>query len=218
MNKLKITKQITNRDELSIKKYFNEIDKYTPLTNSEEAACAQGVRSGDLKSFEKLITANLRFVVTIAKQYQNSSIPLPDLINSGNEGLVLAAKKFDETKGFRFISYAVWWIRQSIIKNIQDNSNPIRLVSNKFQLLAKYKKIENLYLQKFGELPSLKFVSNELEIDDESAEEIIALSKRKFTSLDLNVENYDDGSPTKADLLEDFESLSNMQKILIKNL
>ena len=146
MNKLKITKQITNRDELSIKKYFNEIDKYTPLTNSEEAACAQGVRSGDLKSFEKLITANLRFVVTIAKQYQNSSIPLPDLINSGNEGLVLAAKKFDETKGFRFISYAVWWIRQSIIKNIQDNSNPIRLVSNKFQLLAKYKKIENLYL------------------------------------------------------------------------
>jgi RNA polymerase primary sigma factor len=214
MKQVKIKQVFTNRNETSIERYFVEIDKYKPLTHEEEIICAQGIRAGDYKSFEKLINSNLRFVITVAKQYQNSSIPLPDLINSGNEGLILAAQKFDETKGFKFISYAVWWIRQSIIKNIQDNSKPIRLVSNKALLLSKYKKIEEAYVQKYGEFPSVEFVSKNLEIDHKSAEEILSLSKIKFTSLDCSVDGDDDSSATHADLLEDSDSLKNVQKNL----
>lgn len=216
MKKVKMKQVFTNRDETSIERYFIDIDRYTPLTHEEEVICAQGIRAGDYKSFEKLINSNLRFVISVAKQYQNSSISLSDLINSGNEGLVLAAKKFDETRGFKFISYAVWWIRQSIIKTIQDNSKPIRLVSNKAQLLSKYKKIEGAYVQEHGEFPSLEFVSKKLDINIESAQEILSLSKVKFTSLDSCVENTDDSSTTHADMLEDSESLKNIQSNLHK--
>jgi RNA polymerase primary sigma factor len=216
MKQVRIKQVFTNRDEQSIERYFIDVDKYKPLTHEEEIICAQGIRAGDYKSFEKLINSNLRFVISVAKQYQNSSIPLPDLINSGNEGLVLAAKKFDETKGFKFISYAVWWVRQSIIKNIQDNSKPIRLVSNKAQLLSKYKKIEDAYIQEHGEIPSVDFVSKKLDIDHDSAEEILSLSKIKFTSLDSTVDGEDDSAATHADLLEDSESLKNVQRNLNK--
>jgi len=215
MKKIRIKETFTNRGEASVDRYFVDIDKYKPLTHEEEVICAQRIRAGDSKSFEKLINANLRFVVSVAKQYQNSIIPLSDLINSGNEGLVLAAQKFDETRGFKFISYAVWWIRQSIIKNIQDNSKPIRLVSNKAQLLNKYKKIEEAYIQEHGESPNLDFVSKKLDIDEDSAFEIMSLNKVKFTSLDLHVENGDDNSLTHADLLEDKDSVSNLQKVLM---
>jgi len=216
MKKITIKETFTNRGEASIERYFIDIDRYNPLTHEEEVICAQGIRAGDLKSFEKLINSNLRFVVSVAKQYQNSTIPLSDLINSGNEGLVLAAQKFDETKGFKFISYAVWWIRQSIIKNIMDNSKPIRLVSNKAQLLNKYKKIEEAHVQEHGELPNLDFVTKKLDIGEDSALEIMSLNKVKFTSLDLHVENGDDSSLTHADLLEDKESVSDLQKGLMR--
>lgn len=216
MKKAKMKQVFTNRDEESIERYFVDINKHRHLTHEEEIICAQGIRAGDYKSFEKLINSNLRFVISVAKQYQNSSIPLSDLINSGNEGLVLAAKKFDETKGFKFISYAVWWIRQSIVKSIQDNSKPIRLVSNKALLLSKYRKIEDIYVHEHGELPSLEFVSKKLDIDFESAKEILSLSKVKFTSLDSCVENTDDSSTTHADMLEDSESLKNLQNNLHK--
>jgi RNA polymerase primary sigma factor len=216
MKSLKNKQLFTNRDEKSIDRYFVDIDRYHPLTNEEEIICAQGIRAGDNKSFERLINSNLRFVISVAKQYQNSSIPLSDLINSGNEGLILAARKFDETKGFKFISYAVWWIRQSIIKNIQDNSKPIRLVSNKANLLNKYKKIEEVYIQEHGEFPSLEFVSKKLDLDYNSAEEIVSLSKIKFSSLDVSLDEGDDSTSTRAELLEDLDSLKNLQKQLNK--
>ena len=217
MTKLRITQNFTNREEKSVERYFLDIDKYQPLTHEEEVICAQKIRAGDLKSLEKLTKANLRFVVSVAKQYQYSSIPLPDLINSGNEGLVTAAYKFDESKGFKFISYAVWWIRQSIIKSIQDNAKPVRFSSNKTLLLAKYKKVEDAYLQVHGELPSIDYVSKIMEIDEESAEEIMNLNKVKFSSLDTGLNQGEETTETQADILPDNDSLKNLQRNIMQD-
>jgi RNA polymerase primary sigma factor len=217
MRKLRITQNFTNREEKSVERYFLDIDKYKPLTHEEEVICAQKIRAGDLKSLEKLTKANLRFVVSVAKQYQYSSIPLPDLINSGNEGLVTAAYKFDESKGFKFISYAVWWIRQSIIKSIQDNAKPVRFSSNKTLLLAKYKKVEDAYLQVHGELPSIDYVSKIMEIDEESAEEIMNLNKVKFSSLDTGLNQGEETTETQADILPDNDSLKNLQRNIMQD-
>jgi RNA polymerase primary sigma factor len=217
MRKLRITQNFTNREEKSVERYFLDIDKYQPLTHEEEVICAQKIRAGDLKSLEKLTKANLRFVVSVAKQYQYSSIPLPDLINSGNEGLVTAAYKFDESKGFKFISYAVWWIRQSIIKSIQDNAKPVRFSSNKTLLLAKYKKVEDAYLQVHGELPSIDYVSKIMEIDEESAEEIMNLNKVKFSSLDTGLNQGEETTETQADILPDNDSLKNLQRNIMQD-
>jgi len=217
VRKLRITQNFTNREEKSVERYFLDIDKYKPLTHEEEVICAQKIRVGDLKSLEKLTKSNLRFVVSVAKQYQYSSIPLSDLINSGNEGLVTAAYKFDESKGFKFISYAVWWVRQSIIKSIQDNAKPVRFSSNKTLLLAKYKKVEDAYLQVHGELPSIDYVSKIMEIDEESAEEIMNLSKVKFSSLDSGLNQGEETTETQADILPDNDSLKNLQRNIMQD-
>ncbi len=131
MRQLKITHQITNRDSSTVEKYFNEISKESLLTAQEEVDLARRIRQGDQKALERLVRANLRFVVSVAKQYHHGSMPLNDLINEGNVGLIKAAKMFDETKGFKFISYAVWWIRQSIMEALNEHSRIVRIPSNK---------------------------------------------------------------------------------------
>src|SRR6201996_2355435 len=140
MRQLKISKSITNRESQSIEKYLQEIGKEDLLTPEEEVELARRIRAGDQTALEKLTRANLRFVVSVAKQYQNNSLSLNDLINEGNLGLVKAAQKFDETRGFKFISYAVWWIRQSIIQALAEHSRLVRLPLNKVGALSKVNK------------------------------------------------------------------------------
>ena len=140
MRQLKITKSITNRDSLTLDKYLHDISREDLITSEEEVVLAVKIRDGDERALEKLVRANLRFVVSVSKQYQNQGLTLPDLINEGNLGLIKAAQRFDETRGFKFISYAVWWIRQSIISSIAENSRMIRLPLNKVGNLTKIKR------------------------------------------------------------------------------
>jgi RNA polymerase primary sigma factor len=137
MRQLKITKSITNRESASLEKYLQEISREEMISTEEEVELAQRIRKGDRKALEKLTRANLRFVVSVAKQYQNQGLSLSDLINEGNVGLLKAAEKFDETRGFKFISYAVWWIRQSILQAIADQSRIVRLPLTRRELSAK---------------------------------------------------------------------------------
>ena len=137
MRQLKISKQFTNRENKSLDKYLNEISKVEMITPSEEVELAIRIKKGDQRALEKLVNANLRFVVSVAKQYQNQGLTLGDLINEGNMGLIKAAQRFDETRGFKFISYAVWWIRQSILQALADQSRLVRLPLNKVGSLSK---------------------------------------------------------------------------------
>ncbi len=141
MRQLKITKQVTNRETASLDKYLQEIGKVDLITADEEVELAQKIKAGDKKALEKLVKANLRFVVSVAKQYQNQGLTLPDLINEGNLGLIKAAKRFDETRGFKFISYAVWWIRQSILQALAEQSRIVRLPLNKIGSINKINKM-----------------------------------------------------------------------------
>ncbi|WP_313717563.1 sigma-70 family RNA polymerase sigma factor, partial [Kaistella carnis] len=140
MRQLKITKQVTNRETASLDKYLQEIGKVDLITADEEVELAQKIRAGDRVALEKLIKANLRFVVSVSKQYQNQGLSLPDLINEGNLGLMKAAKRYDETRGFKFISYAVWWIRQSILQALAEQSRIVRLPLNKIGSINKINK------------------------------------------------------------------------------
>ena len=154
MRQLKISKSITNRESQSIEKYLQEIGKVELLTPEEEVDLAKRIKKGDQKALEKLTRANLRFVVSVAKQYQNNSLSLNDLINEGNLGLVKAAQRFDETRGFKFISYAVWWIRQSIIQALAEQSRLVRLPLNKVGSLSKINKAFSELEQKYEREPS----------------------------------------------------------------
>ena len=140
MRQLKITKSITNRESQSLDKYLQEISKETLITAEEEVLLAQRIKEGDQVALEKLIKSNLRFVISVAKQYQNQGLTLPDLINEGNLGLIKAAQRFDETRGFKFISYAVWWIRQSILQALAEQSRIVRLPLNKIGSINKINK------------------------------------------------------------------------------
>ena len=163
MRQLKITKQITNRDAKSLEKYFQEISKIDLITAEEEVELARRIREGDQVALNKLVNANLRFVVSTAKQYQGSGLRLSDLINEGNIGLVKAAKRFDETRGFKFISYAVWWIRQSILQAISQNSRMVRLPLNKIGEISKIKKVFSSLEQTLQRPPSAAEIANELD-------------------------------------------------------
>lgn len=154
MRQLKITHQITNRDSSTVEKYFNDISKEGLLTIQEEVALAQRIRQGDEQALDKLVRSNLRFVVSVAKQYHNGTMPLNDLINEGNVGLIRAARMFDETKGFKFISYAVWWIRQSIMKALDDHARIVRVPSNKLGELSKISKASAQMEQQYEREPS----------------------------------------------------------------
>lgn len=217
MRGLKIFNSITNRDSNSIEKYLQEINKIPVLNTEEEFLCAKKIKEGDEKSFERLIVSNLRFVVSVAKQYHVNGVSLSDLIESGNEGLIIAAKKFDHTKGFKFISYAVWWIRQSIIKYIQDNGKLIRVSSNKLTLLTKYKKIEEQYIQQNSEIPSAEYVSKKMSLRLEEAEEIQKINSYSFLSLDQKIDEENESSANYSDSLIDEESLDLIEKELNKD-
>ncbi|MFL5754039.1 MAG: RNA polymerase sigma factor RpoD/SigA [Bacteroidia bacterium] len=166
MRQLKISKSITNRESASLDRYLTEIGRHDLVTADEEIILAKKIREGDKDALEKLTVANLRFVVSVAKQYQNQGISLPDLINEGNLGLIKAAKRFDETRGFKFISYAVWWIRQSIIQAVSEQSRVIRLPLNKIGALNKIKRAQSALEQKLERPASISELSIELEMSE----------------------------------------------------
>ena len=164
MRQLKITKQVTNRETASLDKYLQEIGRVDLITADEEVELAQRIKAGDVAALEKLTKANLRFVVSVAKQYQNQGLTLPDLINEGNLGLIKAAQRFDETRGFKFISYAVWWIRQSILQALAEQSGIVRLPLNKIGSINKINKMY-AYLEQANErVPSAEEIARELDM------------------------------------------------------
>ncbi|MCK0122902.1 RNA polymerase sigma factor RpoD/SigA [Gelidibacter salicanalis] len=164
MRQLKITKQVTNRESKSLDKYLQDISKLPLITADEEVELAQRIRTGDQEALDKLTTSNLRFVVSVAKQYQNQGLTLPDLINEGNAGLVKAAKRFDETRGFKFISYAVWWIRQAILQALAEQSRIVRLPLNKIGSINKINKAYSFLEQAHERPPSAEEIATELDL------------------------------------------------------
>ena len=178
MRQLKITKSITNRESASLDKYLQEIGKEDLITVEEEVELAQRIRKGDQEALEKLTKANLRFVVSVAKQYQNQGLSLPDLINEGNLGLIKAAEKFDETRGFKFISYAVWWIRQSILQALAEQSRIVRLPLNQVGSLNKINKAFGQFEQKNERIPSPEELAEMLDIPKEKVSDTLRVSGR----------------------------------------
>ena len=178
MRQLKITKSITNRESQSLEKYLQEIGKVDLLTPEEEVDLAKRIKQGDQIALEKLTKANLRFVVSVAKQYQNQGLSLSDLINEGNLGLIKAAQRFDETRGFKFISYAVWWIRQSILQALAEQSRIVRLPLNKVGSLNKINKAFSRLEQAFEREPSSEELATELEINAEEVETTLSVAAR----------------------------------------
>src|SRR5688572_3042202 len=167
MRQLKISKSITNRETASLDKYLAEIAKKEMITTEEEIILAKKIREGDAAALEKMTTANLRFVVSVAKQYQNQGLSLPDLINEGNMGLIKAAKRFDETRGFKFISYAVWWIRQGIIQAVAEQSRVIRLPLNKIGAINKIRKAQGILEQQLERPATVSELGEVLEISEQ---------------------------------------------------
>ena len=178
MRQLKITKQVTNRETASLDKYLQEIGKVDLITADEEVILAQKIKQGDQVALEKLTKANLRFVVSVAKQYQNQGLTLSDLINEGNLGLIKAAQRFDETRGFKFISYAVWWIRQSILQALAEQSRIVRLPLNKVGSLNKINKAFSQLEQEFEREPSADELAELLEINREEVETTLGVAAR----------------------------------------
>jgi len=181
MRQLKITKSITNRESPSVDKYLQEIGREELLTVDEEVQLAQRIRKGDQAALEKLTRANLRFVVSVAKQYQNQGLSLPDLINEGNLGLIKAARKFDETKGFKFISYAVWWIRQSILQALAEQSRIVRLPLNQVGSLNKINKIQTRFEQENERTPSQEELAATMEMPTEKVLETMKVSGKQMS-------------------------------------
>ena len=178
MRQLKITKQVTNRETASLDKYLQEIGKVDLITAEEEVELAQRIKEGDEIALEKLTKANLRFVVSVAKQYQNQGLTLPDLINEGNLGLIKAAKRFDETRGFKFISYAVWWIRQSILQALAEQSRIVRLPLNKIGSINKINKMYAFLEQANERVPSAEEIAKELDMTVSDVKESMKNSGR----------------------------------------
>jgi RNA polymerase primary sigma factor len=178
MRQLKITKQVTNRETASLDKYLQEIGKVDLITAEEEVELAQRIKAGDQIALEKLTKANLRFVVSVAKQYQNQGLTLPDLINEGNLGLIKAAQRFDETRGFKFISYAVWWIRQSILQALAEQSRIVRLPLNKIGSINKINKTYAFLEQAHERAPSAEEIAKELDMTINDVKESLKNSGR----------------------------------------
>ncbi len=178
MRQLKITKQVTNRETASLDKYLQEIGKVDLITADEEVELAQRIKAGDQVALEKLTKANLRFVVSVAKQYQNQGLTLPDLINEGNLGLIKAAQRFDETRGFKFISYAVWWIRQSILQALAEQSRIVRLPLNKIGSINKINKTFAFLEQAHERMPSAEEIAKELDMTVEDVKQSLKNSGR----------------------------------------
>jgi len=199
MRQLKITKSITNRESQSLEKYLQEIGKVELISPEEEVKLAIRIKQGDQKALDKLTKANLRFVVSVAKQYQNQGLSLPDLINEGNLGLIKAAQRFDETRGFKFISYAVWWIRQSILQALAEQSRIVRLPLNKVGLTNRIQKAYSQLEQEFEREPSAEELAEVLELDIEEVSSSLGIAAR-HVSMDTPLSEGEDN--TLIDVLE----------------
>ena len=193
MRQLKITKSITNRESASLDKYLQEIGHEELLSVEEEVELAGRIRKGDRKALEKLTKANLRFVVSVAKQYQNQGLSLPDLINEGNLGLIKAAEKFDETRGFKFISYAVWWIRQSILQAIAEQSRIVRLPLNQVGSVNKINRALNKFEQEHERRPSVNEIAETTDLPEDKIADAMNANTR-HVSVDAPLVDGDDNS------------------------
>ena len=193
MRQLKISKQITDRNAGTLDKYLADIAKESLLTTEEEVQLAQRIKAGDQAALDKLVRANLRFVVSVAKQYQNQGLSLQDLIDEGNLGLVKASQRFDETRGFKFISYAVWWIRQSILQAVAEQSRIIRLPMNQVGALAKVKKAISLLEQKLERRPTIKEIADAVGLPEEKVDQLLSLNSRAV-STDAPLDDEDDAN------------------------
>ena len=212
---LKIIKSFTNRESDSLDKYLQDIGHEELLTLDEEVELAQRIREGDSKALEKLTRANLRFVVSVAKQYQNQGLSLPDLINEGNIGLIKAARKFDETRGFKFISYAVWWIRQSILQAIAEQGRPVRLPLNQVSSVNKINKALNKFEQENERRPSVEEIASSTDLPQEKIEEAIK-ANTKQVSMDAPFKDGEESS--LADVLYSEDSPSTDAELLKQSL
>ena len=215
MRQLKITKQVTNRETASLDKYLQEIGKVDLITAEEEVDLAQRIKAGDKVALEKLTKANLRFVVSVSKQYQNQGLSLPDLINEGNLGLIKAAKRFDETRGFKFISYAVWWIRQSILQALAEQSRIVRLPLNKIGSINKINKAYAHLEQEHERAPSPEEISKVLDISESDVKESMKNSGR-HVSMDAPLVEGEDSS--LYDVLRSGESPSPDEDLMTESL
>jgi RNA polymerase primary sigma factor len=191
MRQLKISKSITNRETASLDKYLQDIGREELITAEEEVELARRIKSGDDKALDKLVKANLRFVVSVAKQYQNQGLSLPDLINEGNLGLIKAAQRFDETRGFKFISYAVWWIRQSILQALAEQSRLVRLPLNQVGSLNKIKKATSRLEQEFERPPSVEEIAIKLDIPEHKLDKALRITTR-YVSMDAPIAEDED--------------------------
>ena len=193
MRQLKITQSITARDS-SLNYYLREVSQERLINFDEEVKLAERIKQGNKKALDKLVCANLRFVISVAKQYQNQGLSLPDLINEGNLGLIKAAQKFDETRGFKFISYAVWWIRQSILQALAENSRSIRLPMNQIGIINKINKTSSKFEQENERTPSTEELSKELSIPEDKISELLKASNKKAISIDTPFSAGEDNS------------------------
>lgn len=193
MRQLKIIKQVTNREAVSLDKYLHEIGKVDLLTAEEEVTLARKIKEGDQEALAKLVKANLRFVVSVAKQYQNQGLSLPDLINEGNVGLIKAAQRFDETRGFKFISYAVWWIRQSILQALAEQARIVKLPLNKIGSINKVNRALAELEQRFEREPTIEELSEQLELAPEDIKEALRGNNRHL-SMDAPLSQDEDSS------------------------
>ncbi len=211
MRQLKITKQVTNRDTLSLDKYLHEIGKVELLSAEREVELAKLIKKGDRKALETLIKANLRFVVSVSKQYQNQGLSLPDLINEGNLGLIKAAQRFDETRGFKFISYAVWWIRQSILQALAEQARIVRLPLNKIGSINKINKAFNQLEQEFQRDPTMEEIAELMETKPELIEDTLNLSG---TPVSMDAPLKDEEAGNMYEIMLNDDSLNPEEKLL----
>ena len=216
MRQLKISQSITNRESASLEKYLQDIGKESMVTPQEEVQLAQRIRNGDKFALDKLTRANLRFVVSVAKQYQNQGLSLPDLINEGNLGLIKAAQRFDETKGFKFISYAVWWIMQSILQAIAEQSRMVRLPLNQLGAMNKVRKAFSKLEQEYQREPSADEISQVIELSSNQVSDALR-SGVKPVSMDAPFDNNED-SNTLLDVMEDADFPSTDSTLLTESL
>jgi len=213
MRQLKITKQVTNRETASMDKYLQEIGRVDLITADEEVELARRIREGDRLALERLTKANLRFVVSVSKQYQNQGLSLPDLINEGNLGLIKAAERFDETRGFKFISYAVWWIRQSILQALAEQARIVRLPLNKIGTINKINRAFSELEQQFERPPSAEELAEYLECSTEEVKQSLSNSGR-HVSMDAPLVDGDESSSSMYDVLLN-DSLPGPDKELV---
>jgi RNA polymerase primary sigma factor len=216
MRQLKITQSITNRESASLEKYLQDIGKEGMVSPQEEVELAQRIRQGDQFALDKLTRANLRFVVSVAKQYQNQGMSLPDLINEGNLGLIKAAQRFDETKGFKFISYAVWWIRQSILQAIAEQSRMVRLPLNQIGAVNKVKKALSKLEQVYQREPSPEEISEVVELSRDQIADALKVNNRPI-SMDAPLDNNED-SNSLLDIMENIDTPAADSHLLSESL